>query len=75
MRCAKCHRTINPARACSDAQGRKYGPVCGYRLGLVALVQQATKTQQRQFKAKTKTCPLWASPPDAQVELFEGMTA
>lgn len=34
MRCARCHRKINPANAVA-AMGRTFGPTCAQRLGFV----------------------------------------
>jgi len=37
MRCANCHRKLNPANAFTAHDRRTYGPVCAQRLGFVAL--------------------------------------
>ena len=34
MRCARCHRRIDPANAIA-AMGRTFGPTCAQRLGFV----------------------------------------
>lgn len=34
MRCARCHRRIDPANA-TTAMGRTFGPTCAQRLGFV----------------------------------------
>ncbi len=35
MRCANCHRKLNPANAFTAHDRRTYGPVCARRLGFI----------------------------------------
>lgn len=77
MRCARCHRTINPDNALYDAHRRTYGPVCGARLGLTGLVMQAQWIAQRQQATRKKRKPSLVQVVlvDAgQIQLFEELT-
>jgi hypothetical protein len=76
MMCYRCNRHIK--RAYMVSGGQVFGPTCGAILGLVPDVQQATKTQQRAVKRKSRKQPLhdWrAVVQDGQKKLFEGLTA
>ena len=64
MRCARCHRRIDPANA-TTAMGRTFGPVCAQRMGLVAA---APKRKPSKFAIFGKTAPVRID--DGQVDLF-----
>ena len=63
MRCARCHRRIDPANA-TTAMGRTFGPTCAQRLGLVTpkrpVAHQLSKFIQSQIFIQ-----------DGQAELFQ----
>lgn len=67
MRCANCHRKINPANAFTAHDRRTYGPVCAQRLGFVTA---APKRQRKpsNFAIFGPRTPVRID--DGQVDLF-----
>lgn len=65
MRCARCHRKINPANAYIAHDRRTYGPVCAQRLGFVAAAPKRKPGKSAIFGPRT---PVRVD--DGQVELF-----
>lgn len=65
MRCACCHRKINPANAYIAHDGRMYGQVCAKRLCFVAA---APKRKPGNFAIFGPRTPVRVD--DGQVDLF-----
>lgn len=65
MRCANCHRKLNPANAFTAHDRRTYGPVCAQRLGFVSA---APKRKQGLFSIFGPRTAVRVD--DGQFELF-----
>lgn len=67
MRCANCHREINPANAFTAHDRRTYGPVCAMKLNLVAPKPKRINFFETYRGISKRNRALW----QAQQDLFE----